>query len=94
MPRPNFPVLIAGRKGQRSIADSLASVLTPTTSRDEWPAFSFAKLAELVSQDQGYSVSGSTIRSTIYTHKNLFESVKVNGRIAWRLTASARKLVR
>lgn len=94
MHRGAIPVLVRGRKGQRSIADSLAKALTPSSRRTtEWPALTFGELATLVSEDQGYEVRASTIRSTIYGHAELFESNRVDGKVVWRLTAEARKLI-
>jgi len=88
-------MLIRGRKGQRSIADSLAKALTaPRGSANDWPALTFAELARLASEDQGYAVQGSTIRSTVYSHPEIFESDHVKGKVVWRLTAEARRLVK
>jgi hypothetical protein len=95
MPKTDVPVLVRGRKGQRSIADSLARALAYTSGRKSaWPALTFAELVVFVSTDQGYDVRDSTVRSTVYGHPELFESSKVDGKTLWRLTEAARKLVR
>ena len=85
-----IPQFVKGRKGHISVVDCLVrSLWRVNTGR--WPARTFAELRIAVSNLQGYDVASSTIRSSIYQYPQIFERVRNNGSLRWRLTTSARR---
>lgn len=57
-----------------------------------WPELTFAELRAAVSKAQGYHVTPSTVRSSIYEHSDIFERAQPEGALLlWRLTKAARK---
>lgn len=88
----DVPSFVRGRKGRTSLVDCLVSVLWKSADgTDPWPERSFKDLQEKVSKLQGYPVTGSTIRSSIYAHSDLFERVRSgHGALLWRLSKKAR----
>ena len=93
------PSLVKGRRDGMSIADALVRSLWGKKVKQgrktviEWPCLDFASLAERASEQVGYEVSGSTIRSTIYGHPKLFERCSLasdSRHVGYRLTATAR----
>ena len=87
------PSFVKGRKGQTSVVDSIVALLWGAGLRgsNRRPSLSFAEMQEQVSEKQGYSVSDSTIRSTIYNHAELFERVVADdgGPLRWKLSDQA-----
>jgi len=57
----------------------------------EWPARTLEQLRDAVASALDYDVPSSTIRSTVYTHPNVFERCRVKGKIAYKLTSNARR---
>lgn len=87
----SVPSFVRGRKGQTSVIDCLVELLWKGENDDAWPARTFNDLRERVSKMQGYHVTSSTIRSSVYDHSDLFERAKTPGQLRWRLTKQARK---
>ncbi len=69
----------------------MAELLWRKDDAADWPALSFATLREEVAKMQGYAVSATTIRSTVYQRTDVFEKVtSEDGSVRWRLTKAAR----
>jgi hypothetical protein len=88
------PSFVRGRKGRLSVVDCLVQALwkTEADGKEIWPEDSFQELRERVTKMQGYRVTPSTIRSSVYEHDDLFERVRTrDGSLRWRLTKTARK---
>lgn len=85
----DIPQFVKGRKGNISLVDCLVRSLWQTDNGC-WPARTFAQLRADVSELQGYNVALSTIRSSIYQYPQIFERVRDNKSLRWRLTDSAR----
>ena len=90
--RPVTPHFVKGRKGHTSVVDSIARALWWTRDDTRWPELTFEELRVAVSKLQGYHVTPSTIRSSIYQYPNLFErgTKTGGGTLRWRLTKSGR----
>ena len=86
------PSFVNGRKGRASVVDSIIVALWKRNSDGrEWPELSFTELTAKVADLQGYPVSGSTIRSSIYQHSDLFERiVPDSSTVHWKLSDHAR----
>lgn len=89
--RSNAPHFVNGRKGHTSIVDCIARALWRNQGSENWPEHTFEELRDTVSKMQGYEVSSSTIRSSVYQYPNVFERVKSDGGVLrWRLTKQGR----
>lgn len=77
---------IAGRRGQQSIADVMIEILSPRNG--EVVAMSIDDLTKGCCDKLKQDISASTIRSTLYRHKELFERVgkKASRPCLYRLT--------
>jgi hypothetical protein len=85
------PSFVQGRKGQTSVVDCIVKRLW-VDENGHWPECTFAELRESATKMQGYRVSSSTIRSSVYTRGDLFERVATSEwPLRWRLTKAARK---
>ena len=88
---PATPSFVRGRKGRTSLVDCCVAALWKTDS-DEWPELTFEELRAIATKVQGYHVTPSTVRSTIYERSDLFErSRPESGPLKWKLTKAARK---
>ena len=83
------PIYAHGRRGGRSIVDSIVHELLRT--KDGWPIRSFGELRDLLSPALGYELSTSTIRSSIYSRSDVFEKVVSEAGIGWRLSEKTRR---
>jgi len=83
---PNSPVYISGRRGQRSIADVLIEILSPQNGVET--EMSIKDLTKGCCDMLSQTISSSTVRSTLYRHKELFERVskKASKPCLYRLT--------
>jgi hypothetical protein len=88
------PTFVKGRKGGVSVVDVMVRALWARPSgdgRSEWPSLSLIELQEQVSAALGYDVPSSTIRSSVYSHLEIFEKCKrVGVKVGYRLTTDAR----
>ncbi len=86
---------VKGRQGRRSLVDTLALLLSKSRAPESWPEMSFTELQTAASKLQHYNIASSTIRSAIYSRRELFESKRApDGVIRWRLSDLARKKVK
>ena len=85
-----IPSFVKGRKGHVSVVDCMVRALWRTND-GVWPERTFEELRASVSAMQGYQVTPSTIRSSVYQHRTLFQRVeRKTGLLRWRLTKQAR----
>lgn len=91
--RANAPSFVKGRKGGISIVDCMVQVLwtQDAGSIADWPVKTFPEIGKEVSDIVGYTVPPSTIRSTAYSHSDIFQKANAGGKFCWRLTEKARK---
>ena len=90
LPETPIPSFVRGRKGYASVVDCMVRALWRTAD-DVWPECSFEELRAFVSSMQGYQVTASTIRSSVYHYPTLFQRVEPkNGSLRWKLTKQAR----
>ena len=90
LPETSIPSFVKGRKGQVSVVDCMVRALWRTND-GVWPERTFEQLRATVSTMQGYQVTASTIRSSVYQYPTLFERVEPkNGSLRWKLTKQAR----
>ena len=93
LPRPaetSMPSFVKGRKGHVSVVDCMVQTLWRTNDGG-WPERTFEELRATVSTMQGYHVTSSTIRSSVYQYPTLFERVEAkNGSLRWKLTKQGR----
>lgn len=83
------PQFVIGRKGNTSVVDCMVRALWQARDKT-WPAKTFEELRTQVSELQGYHVTPSTIRSSAYQYPMLFERLRSEGGLRWRLTEQAR----
>lgn len=86
------PSIVRGRKGRTSVCDALVIALWAADNRVPWPQLTLEQLRESISRVLGYPVSGSTVRSVLYSKPEVFERApRINGRVAYRLSRRLRK---
>ena len=86
----SIPSFVKGRKGHVSVVDCIVRSLWRAND-GSWPERTFVELRAAVSTMQGYQVTPSTIRSSVYQYPKLFERVEAkNGPLRWKLTKRAR----
>ena len=90
LPDTSIPSFVKGRKGHVSLVDCMVRALWRTTD-GVWPERTFEELRATVSTMQGYQVTPSTIRSSVYQYPTLFQRVEPkNESLRWKLTQQAR----
>ena len=86
----SIPSFVKGRKGRVSVVDCMVRALWRTND-GVWPECTFEELRATVSKMQGYQVTPSTIRASVYQYPTLFQRVEQkNGSLRWKLTKQAR----
>ena len=89
LPETLIPSFVKGRKGHISVVDCMVRALWRTNA-GVWPKRTFAELRATVSTMQGYQVTPSTIRSSVYQYPTLFQRTEAkNGSLRWKLTKQA-----
>lgn len=89
---PRIPSIAKGRKGRTSVCDALVVALWAGEEYTGWPHLTLDQLQASVTRVLGYSVSGSTVRSALYSKPEVFEKAPpVNGRVSYRLSRRLRK---
>ena len=87
----SIPSFVKGRKGHVSVVDCIVRTLWRTNDGG-WPERTFEELRTAVSTMQGYHVTPSTIRSSVYQYPTLFERLEAkNGALRWKLTKQGRR---
>ena len=90
LPEISIPSFVKGRKGRVSVVDCVVRALWRANDGG-WPERTFEELRAIVSTMQGYQVTPSTIRSSVYQYPTLFQRVEpMNGSLRWKLTRQAR----
>ncbi len=88
------PTFIQGRKGGVSIVDAMVRALwvrSDADGKDDWPSLSLVDLQERASRALGYDVPSSSVRSSVYSHPDIFEKCTLAGaKVAYRLSPAAR----
>lgn len=88
--RKQVPSFGPGRRGGTSVVDAIARTLWRTAGK--WPALTIQEIRVGVSEELGYDVPSSTVRSELYRRDDVFERVApTEGRVHYRLTAQARR---
>jgi hypothetical protein len=86
-----LPVFIPGRRGGISIVDAIIHVLLSMDGKS--PLRTLSEIQDRVAQRVGYNPSASTIRSAIYSHRDLFDCTYVVGRPTFALSRKAKRLI-
>ena len=90
LPETLIPSFVKGRKGHISVVDCMVRALWRTND-GVWPERTFEELRATVSTMQGYQVTPSTIRPSVYQYPTLFQRAEpMNGSLRWKLTKQAR----
>lgn len=86
------PSFISGRRGGLSVVDAMVEALWRSSNDAQWPCLTIPVLLDKISGRLGYEVPSSTVRSSLYTHTDIFErEQRSNKKVSYRLTAWARK---
>lgn len=81
------PSPIPGRKGQTSVANIVIHVLWPACISEDLPSKSLGDLQAICRAALAFDLSGSTLRSTLYRHPEIFEKAcETQGKAFYRLT--------